>query len=329
MLNTYAAVLESAFPERRMGIFRSVLDQGSVSFSTEAAYPFEKTVSPNTSTVENISLHADTLQAGVHIGWKFSSNDLALKLYDSTGTLCGESNYLNAPGLSGRREKVILNSPGARNYTAVISNTGNLGATAQDFTGILETTRVNYAEGLNIKNLSPAQQSIIKEGMRSFVVLPKGNSFQPNFGATRAELAAAIIRTGRVSQYLAGSPMYSDVRDVTTRNIIESVQTNPNGKLFFDAADFGTFQPDAFATKLVTAVALVKAANLENLTSTTALPLSVSDRHSIPAEFRGYVAVALQKGLINLDGYAFNSNRALTQMELAQAAVILTKLPVQ
>jgi len=329
MLNTYAAVLEAAFPERRMGIFRSVLNQGSVNFSTEATHPFENRVSPNTSTVENISIPADTIQAGVHIGWQFSSNDLALKLYDSTGTLSGESNYLNAPGLSGRREKVILNTPSARNYTAVISNTGNLGSTAQDFTGILETTRVNYAERLNINKLSPSQQSIVKEGMRSFVVLPKGNTFQPNFGATRAELAAAIIRTGRVSQYLAGSPMFSDVRDLTTRNIIESVQTNPNGKLFFDAETGFAFQPDAFATKLVAAVALVKAANMESQTSSTILPLSVSDRYSIPAEYCGYVAVALQKNLINLDGYAFNSNRALTQMELAQAAVILTKLPVQ
>jgi hypothetical protein len=161
------------------------------------------------------------------------------------------------------------------------------------------------------------------------VVLPKGNRFQSNFGATRAELAAALLRTGRVPQYVAGNAMFSDVKDLTTRNIIESVQSNPNGKLFYDASSGGAFHPDAFASKLVTAIALVKAANLETLASTTSLPLTISDRNTIPAEWRGYVAVALQKGLMNLEGYAFNSNRAITQMELAQAVVILKKLPVQ
>ncbi|MET0752765.1 MAG: S8 family serine peptidase, partial [Pyrinomonadaceae bacterium] len=329
MLNTYAAVLEAAFPERRMGIFRSVLNQGAVNFTTSASQIFESTVNPNSSVMKSVSIAADTIQAGVHIGWNFSSNDLALKLYDYNGNESGTSNYANAPGLSGRREKVILNYPGGGNYLAVISHTGNLGTSAQKYTGVVESTRVSYAQELNLSGLAPFQQSIIKEGLRSFLVLPKGQRFQPNFGVSRAELAAALLRTGRVPQYLAGAPMFSDIRDVTTRNIVESVQSFPNGKLFFDAPNGSAFRPDAFASKLVTAIALVKAAGLENLTSTTAIPLSVSDRNTIPAEWRGYVAVALQKGLMNLDGNAFNSNRAITQMELAQAVVILKKLPVQ
>ncbi|MGC2237635.1 MAG: S8 family serine peptidase [Pyrinomonadaceae bacterium] len=329
MLNTYAAVLEAAFPERRMGIFRSVLNQGAVNFTTSASQIFQSTVNPNTSVTKSVLVPADTIQAGVHIGWDFSSNDLALKLYDSNGIESGTSNYANAPGLSGRREKVILNYPGGGDYLAVISHTGNLGTTAQKFTGIVETTRADYAQQLNLSGVAPFQQAIIKEGLRSFLVLPKGQRFQPNFGVTRAELAAALLRTGRVPQYLAGTPMFTDVRDVTTRNIVESVQSSPNGKLFFDAPIGGAFRPDTFASKLVTAIALVKAANLESLTSATAIPLSVSDRNTIPVEWRGYVAVALSKGLMNLDGYAFNSNRAITQMELAQAVVILKKLPLQ
>ncbi len=58
--------------------------------------------------------------------------------------------------------------------------------------------------------------------------------------------------------------MYSDVRDLTTRSAVESVQSNLTGKLILDAAD-GKFYPYNAASKLVLAVAYVKAANLEML----------------------------------------------------------------
>lgn len=329
MLNTYAAVLESAFPERKMGIFRSVLNRGALEFITSDSQIFENTVNPNTSVIKNISIPVDTIQAGVHIAWELSSNDLALKLFDSNGNLKGESNYLNAPGLSGRREKVILNYPESQNFQAVIQNTGNLGTTAQEFTGIVETTRTNFSQNLNLQGLSPQSQAIVKESLRSFVMLPQGSEFQPDFPVTRAELAAAMVRSGRVPQYVSGNPLFFDVRDLTTRNAVESVQSSPNGKLFYDATNGGAFYPDAFASRLVTAVALVKAANLEGLALNTTLPLTVSDAGSIPLQLRGYVAVALQKGFLNLDANSFNPSRSLTRLELAHALVALKNLPAQ
>jgi serine protease AprX len=328
MLNTYAAVLEAAFPERKMGIFRSTLDRDAVEFSTSYSQIFQNTVVPNTSVIKSVSVPADTVQAGVHIAWELSPNDLALKVYDQSGALKGESNYVNAPGLSGTREKVILNYPEQQTYQAVIQNTANLGTTAQSFTGIVETTRVSYGD-LNLQALSTQNQSIVKESLRSFLMLPQGSSFQPGFGVTRSELAAAIVRAGRVPQFVAAEPMFSDVSDLTTRSVVETVQSNPTGKLFYDASNGGAFRPDVFASKLVAAVALVKAANLDNLAATTSLPLSVTDAVSIPTQWRGYAAVALQKGFLTLDGNAFNPNRSLTRLELAQALVNIKNLPAQ
>ena len=99
------------------------------------------------------------------------------------------------------------------------------------------------------------------------------------------------------------------------------MQANPNGKLFFDAGTSGIFNTDAYATRLVTAVALVKALNLERQAADAALPISVTDRSAIPAQWRGYVAIALQKGWLSLDGANFDPNDPLTQLELAQAVV--------
>jgi hypothetical protein len=115
--------------------------------------------------------------------------------------------------------------------------------------------------------------------------------------------------------------MYDDVKEVEWRNVIESSQANPGGKLFFDADVSGMFRPDEFASRLVTAVALVRAAGLESQAMSTSLPTNVSDRNSVPAQWRGHVALALQKGWMNLNGGAFEPNRALTRAELIQAAV--------
>ena len=115
-------------------------------------------------------------------------------------------------------------------------------------------------------------------------MLPDGNRFRPQATVSRTELAATLLRGGRVPQYLAASPMYSDVTDFTMRNVVESVQKSPSGKLFYDVANNGTFRPDAFANKIVTAVALVKAANLQSFAQTTVLPISIADHSQIPTK---------------------------------------------
>jgi hypothetical protein len=127
------------------------------------------------------------------------------------------------------------------------------------------------------------------------------------------------VRGGTVLQHVANSQMYSDVQDSYTRNVVESVQSNPNGKLIYDATAGGTFRPDNLTTKLVAAIAFVKAAGYENLASNSLLSPSVLDYLQIPSEYRGYVAVAIQKGFIKLDGNYFSINRPLTRLELAQA----------
>ena len=60
-----------------------------------------------------------------------------------------------------------------------------------------------------------------------------------------------------------------------------------------------------------------KPAKIEAQAASASLPLTVSDASSIPAAWRGYVAVALQRGFVSLDGNAFNPSRSLTRVELA------------
>ncbi|MCA1623702.1 MAG: S8 family serine peptidase, partial [Acidobacteria bacterium] len=328
VLNTHAAVLESAFSDRKIGLFRASLIGNEIIYTTSVSHIFNKTVQPGGTTSSHFAIPSDTIQANVNIAWGIGVNDLSLKLFDASGTLVGNSNYLNAPGFTGSREKIVVNTPSPQIFKADVQHTGGVGI-SQKYFGLVETTRVTYPQLIDLSNVSTQDREIIKESLRSFIMLPEGKKFNPSSLVTRFDFASALVRSGSVPQYLAGSPIFTDVRNLSLRNAVESVQTNPSGKLFFDASNGGAFHPFDTVSKIVATIALVKAAQEENLTTTATLPLTVADANSIPTQWRGYIAVALQKGLISLDGNNFNGNRAITRLELTKSLTKLINLKIE
>ncbi len=316
MLNTYAAVLEAAFPERHMGGFRSTLSRNAIRFTTTTLQTFEPTVFPNATSSVNVAIPQNTIQVGINIYWDLSANDFGLKVYDQSNSLQGESNYLNLPGFTGRREKVVLRNPASQTLRAAISHSGYVGTSQQVF-GAVEVTQVEYPVMLDESTLSPDQAAQVENSLLANLMLPEGRKFRPSAAVNRLELAEALVRSGLVPQYMAAAAMFTDVRDANSRNAVESTQAFPCGALFYDATPGKRFYPLNGATKLLAAIAFVKAAGLSSQAASASLPLTVSDASSIPAAWRGYVAVALQKGFISLDGNAFNPSRSITRLELA------------
>ncbi len=316
MLNTYAAVLEAAFPERHMGGFRSTLSRNATRFITRTSQTFEQTVVPNLTSSANVTIPENTIQVGVNIYWGFSTNDFGLRVYDQSNLLLGESNYLNLPGFTGRHEKVVLRNPVSQTLRAATFHSGNAGTSQQVF-GAVETTQVEYPVLLDQSTLSPDQAVQVEQSLLENLMLPEGRKFRPDAAVTRVELAEALIRSGLVPQYMASVAMFTDVRDTYSRDVVESTQTFPSGPLFYDAIRGKNFYPYNGATKLAAAIAFVKSAGLDSQAASASLPLTVSDGLSIPAAWRGYVAVALQRGFVRLDGNAFNPSRSLKRVELA------------
>ncbi|PYS98298.1 MAG: hypothetical protein DMF63_16730 [Acidobacteria bacterium] len=318
MLNTYAAVLEAEFPERHMGAFRSTITRNGVRFTTRTAQTFDSMIFPGVAGSSSVTIPANTVQASISVAWNLSTNDFGLKVYDPSNSLIGESNYLTVPGVTGRREKVVFRNPLAQTLRVSVRHSGLVG-TSQNVFGAVELTQVEYPTMTDLDTLSPALAAEAEKSLLSSVMLPEGRKFRPSSSVSRAEFADAIVRGGFVTQYIFSSPMYSDVRDIYSRNAIESLQANAGGALIVDAVSGGKFYPNNSATRLVAAIAYVKAAGLESQASTATLSVSVADAASIPAALRGHVAVALQRGFISLDGNSFNPSRAITRIELAQA----------
>jgi serine protease AprX len=328
MLNAHAAVLAAAFPERLIGAWRATLDRGQVRFVNDPLQQFGGTAQPVSGYQTGLNIPDGSLLASVQIAWGpvYSTNDLGLSLSDPGGVRRASSNELNVPGLTGRRERVAVKSPASGKWRVGVTNTLGFLGMPQQFSGVLELTRAEYAPLSDVNSLSPSAREEVYQSIRSFVMWPLGDSFHPGFGVTRADLAAALVLGGRVPQYAPAQSNYTDVPDRTTTLFVESVQAAPGGSLFTDAASGASFRPDDMAERLTAAVALVRASGLRAEAEQRAgAPLNVTDASAIPSALRGYVAVALERGLLTAEGGSFRPQDALTRLELAHAMCVIAR----
>jgi hypothetical protein len=200
---------------------------------------------------------------------------------------------------------------------------------AQQYFGVLEISRAQYAPMSDLAGLDQSLRNDIYQSLRTFTMFPLGSKFRSESSATRADLARALVLGGRVPQYLPGQPNFSDARDVTLMAFVESAQAAPSGPLFINTNPGGRFRPYDSVDRLTAAVALVRAAGLRSQAEGQSNPpLAVVDALSISRDLRGYVSLALAKGLLST-GNSFYPQRPLTRGELAHAMATLQKLASQ
>lgn len=331
MLNVHAAVLQSAFSQRRLGTWRGIADRGQVDFVKDPLITFAGTAQAGTPTDTTLKVADNALFASIKISWGplWSVNDLGLEVFDPAGSLRGQANAINLPGLTGKRESVALVAPSAGSWRLSVRNTLGALGTAQLYVGVLDVGRARYARMTDLDHLSPALREDIYQNIRMFTMWPIGSHFRPEQRITRLDLATALVTGARVPQYLAGQSIYKDVSDSASRLFVESAQASPNGALFSDAVPGGRFRPHDSVSRLAAAVALVKAAGFRTEAETKAgTPLAFLDAKNIPSELRGYVSVAISKGLLQGDSL-FRPDTAVTRAELAQAIAALERRAVQ
>jgi serine protease AprX len=327
MLNTYAAVLESSFPTRSMGLVRAGLDSDGAKFGSQTQEIADnQPAAPGSTTTVATGFPVNTVQYSSFLAWKTDGqNDLNLNVVDLLGALTGGSNRANSSGIFGHSESVTVTRPATPSLlTQIIASPVNIGP--QSSMRASDYTQVTFAQFSDTGSLSTQDRSALNEALRKFLVKPtSAATFSPGSAITRAELAEAILRSGKISQYLAAASPYSDITDLTTRSAVEAAQYNPSGILFYDATAGGQFRPDQPASRLVAAVALVKAAQLDNAAANACLPYGISDASLIPANLRGYVAVALQKGWLTVTNNRFDPRNSINRMDLARAMSGLTR----
>ena len=126
----------------------------------------------------------------------------------------------------------------------------------------------------------------------------------------------------RIPQYLPYSPTYSDVSG-TNALFAESIAHSPGGDLLNTSG--AQFNPNAQVTRLTLAIALVKALGFDaEAQASGLLNPGLLDWLGIPQLARGYVSVAISKGLMSANALGlFRPTDSLTRLELARASVAL------
>ncbi|HWN09799.1 MAG TPA: S8 family serine peptidase [Pyrinomonadaceae bacterium] len=331
MLNVHAAVLRAEFTERRLGAWRGIADRGQVQFIKDPLVTFTGTVQAGTPAETTLRVPTNALFASVKIGWGplWSLNDLSLQVFDPLGSLRGQANAINLTGLTGKRESVSLKAPAPGAWRLSVRNTLGGLSTTQPFVGVLEVGRARHARMTDMDQLSPSQQEDIYQSLRTFTMWPIGSHFRPEHTVSRMDLATALVAGARVPQYLSGQTVYSDVKDASSKLFVDSVQASPNGPLFVDAAPGSRFRPHDNVTRLVAAIAFVRAAGLRSEAEAKAgTPLAFLDARNIPSDLRGYVSVAISKGLLHGDSL-FRPEASITRAELAQAIAAFERRAVE
>jgi serine protease AprX len=346
MLNAQAAVLEAAFSQRRFGQWRGPAYQNQVQFVT-TPQQFNGSITPGGAYDSSLPIPANALLASTQLAWgdTQSPTNLSLTMIDPQNTNQAVANTASPFGLTGRRQRIVMQTPGAGTWVARVQNVPAavsvsepttpqlLGVTmsggSQSFSGIMQVISARYAPLADLTNIDPGSISEIYQDFRSLTVSPIGNNFRPAFGVTRANLASALVFGGRIPQYLPAQSNYSDVHDNATMLFVESAQAAPNGAMFPSIVPGGTFQPDMIIDRLTAVVALVRAAGLRQQAESGTYTLTYTDAASIPSSLRGYVAVAVQNGLIRTSGMAFNPQGSFTRLDLAHALARLTTLATQ
>jgi len=330
MLNAQAAVLEAAFPQRHFGSWRGIAYQGQVTYAN-TTQTFSGSAVPGASSDSSLNIPANTLLSSVQVAWggPLNAANLTLAVLDSRGITQAVGNLLNAPGLTGRRQRIVMANPGngplkARVETAsgslsALTTLGNNQVASQGFSGVVRSTSAQYPSLVDLTGLNQASVAEINQSFRFLLLSPIGARFRPSLAVTRANFAAVLVQGARVPQYLPSQSSYTDIRDRATTLFVESAQAAPSGALFPGVAAGGAFQPDAAVDRLTATVALVRAAGLRQQAETGSYTLTYLDAGSIPASLRGYVAVAVQNGLIVSSSSYFNPQGTFTRMDLAHA----------
>ena len=311
MANVHAAVDLAFNPSKPYGNF-GFTGKGLGLTRADGA-SLQGTVAPGGSTSHTFEVPANARFTVVQLDWKgvgedevvvdntqVVMHDLALSV--SNGQTTASSDGLNVAGLFNARESVNLEFPSAGTYTATVSAGLLQFSTVTDQPYTIKVTHFLYDpnEVTDIAALDASSRQKVYRLVYDRVLFTEGGAFRPEAELTRMELARALMFAARVPQYIPNRPSFTDLAQGTPESLVaESLKRE--GVM---GTGGGAFGPGVSVSRLEQAVALVRALRLDAQakalanTNVTSGGTVLTDNAQIPGPMRGYVQLALDRGLM-------------------------------
>ncbi len=257
-------------------------------------------------------------------------NSMGLQLYPPgcTQLECGYSSGLTLPALDSPRRQIIVRNPPPGEWVAevrglrgLVLSAGGVAAPTSPFgiavpervDGIIKKAVIIVEEPSDIAG-HPAEQQIRAALDSRMMDTFADNTFQPDENVFRGDFAKILSLNTPLRQWLGPTRRFTDVSG-NLSGIVEAVTVNgstlrdwdftPNGMV---EANAPIYNPDGKIERLDLAIALVRALGLDSEARALAgssvtvthngQPIIVTDNADILPEHRGYVQLALDRGIL-------------------------------
>jgi serine protease AprX len=319
-INVAAAVDRAAHRNKPYGSFNNTHLHFNAAFTTSADltpyhFDFSPVSTPGTYTKPfSVRQGASSVLAKMHyVGDPVTaSNALILNLFDPNGT---RYDQLVLPALNANDVTLEVRDPVPGNWTLEVSgftplgtdnNAGSVPDTIDGNINVIFPTGNNVTDIAGRVDQSEIERALIGHFMDTFA----DNAFRPDAAVTREDLARTLVLSADVRQNLLDSPTFTDVASdfapiasaVAARGSVlkDTFQRYPG--VMARGTSGTNFNPAATVSRADLAVVLVRALGLEQQAQARMnedLGGRALDAAQIPADARGFVAVALDLGLLN------------------------------
>lgn len=325
-LNAYAAVDKVFNRSRSYANFQRETFNTTFGEERPASVPFHIDFNPAVSGATSTNAKTFTVQNGMNVLDVFATVDdaagqglgniVGLRLTSPSGVRY--SSALDLPVIGSLARQIVVENPEAGTWTLEVRGASGLAAvpvaapTQIALPGTVDGTisQIKYILP-NIADINGhPQQAAIEQAIKSRLIdtLADG-TFQPNQTVSRGDFARTLVSNTSLRQTLGSTPKFTDVSGDLAR-IAEAVTANASTLRDFNftpkalmPTTGATFNPNGTISRLDMAVAFVRALGADEAARAKAnMPVTVngsviSDNAQIPAELRGYVQLAIDKGL--------------------------------
>ena len=325
-LNSYAAVDKVFNRARQYASFQQETYNTQFGEERPAQIPFHIDFNPAVSGANSTNAKTFTVQPGMNvldvfatvddtIGFGFG-NVVGLRLTSPSGVRY--SSALDLPVIGSLARQVVVQNPEAGLWTIEVRGASGLAAapvsspTQIALPGPVDgtVTQIKYILPTISDIIGHPQQAAIEQAIKSRLIdTNTDGTFQPNAILNRGDLARTLVSNTSLRQTLKATARFTDVSGELAR-IAEAVTANgstnrdynftPKGLM---SASATTFNPTGTVNRLDLAVAFVRALGHDEAARAKAgQPVMfdgkvLSDNAQIPADLRGYVQLAIDKGL--------------------------------